>query len=625
MLSLGIYNALDAGSHFTYQLKIDGDRKIALAAKIILQHTDNHAEPFAQQLADLRKTCEDSLITKPKHPTPLPGKLHSQYESTAKMPMNESAHTTYLVKKKITAGKIKPEKFFVFKENPSGRPISEIEAFNADCYRLLLGERHPKVRAVHNTDGVRTGNVSAYIADFVSLAAKYRPLKETGYYAYTIDDGSTCHLSPMELAAQLQQSKIMDIWAAAYLEEENDLHDGNYGFTNSGVSIKIDDDRSTWPLSSKYALEGGVKPNDSQFQYKTAPCKAFPITSRDIRNFPMLIDAKPSHWTPRCDRDSTFISTAVIRHLLAKNQLHFDKYQMFLKRALIPDSVYEALGKAHFRNAKLRDAFVKHKCDRTKTLRAVLVNTPAFRMHLLRQYETALEKIKNDFDEYNSSCKDKTLGIPLDEVRTTMAKMWDDIEEAETAHNMLAQRQDRLETITKQPRAVPIISKPSFFERHAWVKYALIGAAAGLVMIGALAAITFTWGAATPIILGAAKAVGIAIGIKAAVAATATGAAVVSTGIVSMFTIVGAVLDAGFKKLFSEKKSDKTLTPQHSSIPSTSKVATPTVPPRRLKKIPSVLQTQSIFGDKTAGNSIRKPASIISEENMPSRRAFSLR
>ncbi|MCW8407867.1 hypothetical protein OQJ13_02650 [Legionella sp. PATHC035] len=48
----------------------------------------------------------------------------------------------------------------IFKIDESGRRITEIEAFNGMGYRLLLNDRTPKVRSVHDAEGHRVGVLS---------------------------------------------------------------------------------------------------------------------------------------------------------------------------------------------------------------------------------------------------------------------------------------------------------------------------------------------------------------------------------------------------------------------------------------------------------------------------------
>src|SRR5205085_3533671 len=121
----------------------------------------------------------------------------------------------------------------LIKFNIYGRSISEIEAFNGFCYQILLGDRHPDVASAYDEHGDRIGVTSRLIPDFQSI---HNYVKN-----HNVINTDT-----------LLNKKIIDIWVAAYVEEETDLHFNNYGFNQKGEFVKIDNDRSTWALTSKY-------------------------------------------------------------------------------------------------------------------------------------------------------------------------------------------------------------------------------------------------------------------------------------------------------------------------------------------------------------------------------------
>lgn len=604
ILSLGLCRSqLIRQTHY-YQLSISGIRKILLAIDTLLKTgcIEKETHDSLRQLHS-HYTAKQALKIKRQPP---PGSRSSRQYTHIKRQSNtqtNSLHTTYFLRELSHTGK--PQKLVVFKE--AHRSISEIEAFNSECYRLLLGERHPKVRPVHDhTSGARIGTASSYISGFTPLAEKYKKIERSMHYAYRKADGTTGLCSPKELAQQLNQSKMMDIWTAAYLEEENDLHDGNYGFNKDGMSVKIDDDQSAWELTCPYVADGGID-KDNKEVTGVKPKEAFPITATDITHFPRLTHAHPRHWIFQ----STEISPTVLKHLLEDDQAQIAKYQMFLKRALMPDSVYENIGSTYIRNENIRDRFAQHKCERTKQLQKALINTPAFRACLHEHYAVIYKNIVKDFEQYNRRCERKALQIPMNDVHENMTQMLRDIKKANAEH-LSIQRKNKIHTIP-----TPTASKPGFFKRHSWIKHALIGAAIGLAVVGALAIIAYTWGAATPILLGAAKTVGMALGIKATLAATATGATLASTGIASTFTLIGTATGIGLATDFSGKTSSPKPTPTPTPPQSALKATQPAIPPRRQpKKATASLREQSIFKDKKSSgtNSPKLDVAIMPEE-----------
>lgn len=342
-----------------------------------------------QHLHSFRKICEAQAKAqqeiKKKRPAPTKSKEYSalQFHENKKVPAS-----TYDVKhaSKIT----NPKKRYIFKKSPGGRSISEFEAFNGFCYRLLLGERHPKVSVVYHEDGTRAGLVSKEIDGFVSF-------RDLGRRTIT--------------PADLLKSEIVKIWAAAYTEEENDLHSGNYGIGAHGFAVKIDDDQATWPLTSKYAM---VSPKHTlpTLGYKTAPVNAFRVTRRDIENFPVLQDADPHNWPDRPNQNPLFNA------LIPEKKFQQEKYYMFLKRILIPRGVYEAIGLATIRSDKKRKEFVDHKCNKTEELKKVLLNTPAFQNYIINN-PTIIAQILNEFKQYNEDYKkdnDSHLKVHLNEI-----------------------------------------------------------------------------------------------------------------------------------------------------------------------------------------------------------------
>ena len=166
-----------------------------------------------------------------------------------------------------------PQKEYLFKENTSGRRISEIETFHAICYRLLLGERHPKINSIYNKkDGKLLGTMSRKIPGYQSLQDFLKA-----------NQGE----SKLSLQTKLLEAEVVKIWAAAYMEDEYDLRADNYGFDRSGYCVKIGSEQATWKLTSKYR---SIDANTAEpaMGHILAPAAVFRVTKRDIEVFPIF-------------------------------------------------------------------------------------------------------------------------------------------------------------------------------------------------------------------------------------------------------------------------------------------------------------------------------------------------
>ncbi len=373
LLSLGMTTIKDNN----YILIITSARKIMLAIDAFYhlpEYKIKKNELLFLSLNKYKHQCE--LILSDKNPVYIPpkSKLISKFKKKDNS-LLESSNVTYRIIKNRLLGK-KPKEY-VHKDNLSGRQISEIEVFNGFCYRLLLGKRHPKMISTHGSQGERTGMASELLSGFRSIwndYEQYGPLTKE----------------------KLLKSEFIKILVASYTEEETDLHLNNYGFDDTNFCVKIDDDRSTWPLTAKYA---GVDPEkgDPTGDYKTPPMTDFIVTERDIASFPTLQDAKPFHWL---DFLKTLIEKNAWDVLLNEKKFINDKFYMFLKRILIPDEVYEAIAYATIGSEKTMSRFAHHKSNKTQKLKNALLNTPEFKEYVLAN-QHIIEQLKKEFAEYN--------------------------------------------------------------------------------------------------------------------------------------------------------------------------------------------------------------------------------
>lgn len=141
-------------------------------------------------------------------------------------------------------------------------------------------------------------------------------------------------------AGALVTAGVAKALLAAYVFMEDDCHRANIGLDSSGKVIKIDHDMSFWPIT--YLIKGHRKPHLSD------PTKNWPISIKDLRDFPVLVDAKPWYWPatdrflPRLARSGNArrnrysnSDTAFFKQLRKNPEFVQEKYKFLLKTLLL--------------------------------------------------------------------------------------------------------------------------------------------------------------------------------------------------------------------------------------------------------------------------------------------------
>ncbi|OGT35460.1 MAG: hypothetical protein A3F11_01665 [Gammaproteobacteria bacterium RIFCSPHIGHO2_12_FULL_37_14] len=542
-------------------ITITSDRKIIEAINFF-QKPALEYYPFEQNtklyenLINYKLECEDHLIEKKQNPLPRKHKklsaLKTKTDGPSLIPGNNS--TSLVINKKLN-------KEYVYKAMGQ-RYISELEVFNAFCYRLLLGNRHPKAKVVYNVgyqDSKRAGLVSELVTPFTSFYDKCVK-KELIVSSISLDE--------------LISSEIMKVLVAAYVEEENDLHIGNYGIGPDGFCVKIDDNQATWPLTSKYLMLDSEH-GEPIFLRNPPPHNAFRVTQRDIETFPKLQDAKPYNWFDQGNDSYLFEN---IKEIVNHEKVIADEYNMFLKRILLPNCAYESIGQATISSEKIRKEFVAHKCAKTNTLKQVLVNTPTFQ-HYVMTHPNAIHTILNEFKEYNADYpKDTDANLRIDvstiqnnfnKIQAVCSKKFHRAQEesdsiasiqnlfistnepSENKKNVIIPRSTSQETFDAIKQECENLSR-SPIKRFPWVKDILIGFGIGIAIVGILAVTAATVGGALPIVLGVGTAIGASLGMGKI--ATIAGLILMSVGCVGIITGIAGLIGA-IKRKFSNKKN----------------------------------------------------------------------
>lgn len=329
----------------------------------------------------------------PSKELPRKGRPASTYAVVGSITSDSSA--SHVTKKVQHTNKSNKTKDGVFKTETFGRRITEIEAFNAICFRLLLNDMTPKVHAVYDEQGNRLGSESSIIENFHSLDNKFLPPP-------SIED--------------LAEAGMGRILAADYTEEENDARSGNMAYNPVTKKLhKFDHDQATWPITSTYA---GIDPLVRNISNGgLAPVNAFPVTQSDFDTFPYLTNAKPFNFPTK---DNSRINLNGIEKI---QKFKDDVHLTWLKRILIGTDVYQRAAEATITSPKLRERLVNHKAQRTALLRSELLKNPNF-----LQYVASKPNLKNEvlaeFERYNQEYKDASpLRVDLNEIERNFSAL----------------------------------------------------------------------------------------------------------------------------------------------------------------------------------------------------------
>lgn len=431
-------------------LNITGYRNVSRALDAIDASGWIIKQEDRDSLNALKKVCDDYLAAKEKQPLVLPrkAKLFEQFEEVRMIdPYGDGSKLLSVVRKKKNPDNQKEDSLYLYKASKYDRSDTDIEVFNSFCYRLDLNDRHPKVRAVYR-NGKRFGLLSKMVDGYKNYHHLYKEEKQKGdLHSFTAD--------------KLVASEVVKVWTAACLEKENDMHGKNHGPNAQGYANKIDAGRSEWTHTSAFLRVDPYLPfppsmNDDHDIPITIPAKSFKLTVGDILGFPFLNSTQVSRWPTTTD------AHIFEQYEEAQKNKKFidDKYFIFLKRALIPDSAYGAIGLATIKSNKKRAQLVKSKCARTNELKKVLRGVDEFYDYL--ETPMLLEKILEDFEIYNNGFKkleDDYLKIDLNTIRHNF-------------HELKATR-------------------PTFFERNVFLRNLLISfavvAGAALLVFGVAA------------------------------------------------------------------------------------------------------------------------------------------
>ncbi len=364
-------------------------------------------EELLQALQDYAKHCE--AIQSKKQTAPPPPKSKNNYESYTRI--SEMVSTNYATEE-LKKSKAEYDKFVYFKRNPTSRSISEIEAYNALCYRMYI--RHSKVKSGVDQNGKRTGLFSTKLEGFISV------------YDYVTTQNNNIPLKK-KLLLDAEFAKIL---AASYAEKEYDLHPKNYGLMPVVVNgvrklcfVKIDDDQTAWPLTSKY---NSKDPRKLIFDHLKTPEASFPVSAIDLDYFPMLNDAMPNHWCTYANQEKIFDQRDLFS-LYYDDEFIKQKYFTWLKRILIPNDAYVSAAQATLRSTNKQQKFSQEKCNRTEELKSELLGLQSFQDYVVNNPHV-IDEICAEFTEFNRE-EQKYMQINIEEVRNNFTRIKNEVKQ----------------------------------------------------------------------------------------------------------------------------------------------------------------------------------------------------
>jgi len=310
-------------------------------------------------------------------------------------PIVRSSHTITITKKKN-----KPESLWFFKKYcKEERPLAEYETYIGEIYRIILGDKAPKIRIVYNESGEIAGSISKKLPGFIPLSKTILNINQL------INDG------------------LSEILFASYFNAEDDLHKGNFGSNG-----KIDHDMSAWPITSHFKgkrpiLGHTLLPN---------PHDAFSITKRDIKNFPNVQDIRPFYWPTNFLFASNWALevaySSAEKHTFSQLAYNPDfeqnKYYTALKIILIPPKTFENIGLASLTHKSRQLEINQFYLTRQSTLYKTLLKLKEFRL-FVQKNPSLFKKILDEFSIYNDSLRKKqSLFLDLTTAKKDFYLLW---------------------------------------------------------------------------------------------------------------------------------------------------------------------------------------------------------
>lgn len=327
-------------------------------------------------------------------------------------------------------------------DKPLGDDITGVHrAFLATKF-TKTGQRRFYIRIIHDDEPSFVSQYCAVGNNFYRLFSSYNPkgrvirsdeidpqTKERqtiGYISRQIPGFRPISQIPNEiLRAHMStpsgrlKKQLADLFVAAYIGAENDLHNGNWGLDDSANIVKIDNDQTFFAHTARYKEQHTASDNPLRLAKWPASIYprdyAFPITLSDLERLPILNHAQPSNW-PASNQGPDM--KGYCQQLSQDKVFQKLKWRAMTRFLLTDDTQLEDIVKADTTllpdAAKLSEFLIHRKSE----LKRKLLLCPQYREYLTSMRESEFNAIREEFIEYNARhCKKLADGTRDDEVK----------------------------------------------------------------------------------------------------------------------------------------------------------------------------------------------------------------
>jgi hypothetical protein len=347
--------------------KIRGKRNVEEAIYVLLQDLPEEEIGAQNQLEGFRKTIVSAIKERDRlaqKKIPIFAKKLVDYQDPIQEKIDISTHAVKPVSK--------DNKIYFFKPNYGA--ITEIESFNAELFRLLLGDdRVAKAWPVYDEDGMRRGVISEKLEgdSIVSYLEK------------------TPGLSWDALINKLIASGYHELGAAESLLRERDAHWRNVIFNHDNLVSRYDFDQSDFPNTCIYL---GRDPNSPyQITNKVAntvttenfnpPNQGFRARAYDIIHWPLTKEIQGHGIYQEFKLRNGLEHLEQIKNNAEGQALKWKIYLIFI---LLDDNVYRTITEKFFTSRKRKEHYFHECLKKRQEYLEILPEIPAFRKYVRR-------------------------------------------------------------------------------------------------------------------------------------------------------------------------------------------------------------------------------------------------
>jgi len=379
---------------------VSGYNSVIEAIKVLLDYANENKKTTKLNEKKLSNVLSDIIsrreeVYKVKGKNMYHRKDASQNKDMEQSTVSQSAHN---VKKQIT-----PKNKIVYNK-PQPGAISEIESFNSELFRLLLGtKRVGKVRSTYDSQGIRTGSVSREMEGYCSI----KDYVTTNKLAYKLA------VSPDKLKVQNELKNMLinggfgKVEVANHVFADDDAHWGNVGINKQGEIGRIDFDRALWPITSSYA---GIDPNKDRDvrNESVSPKHAFPVSIIDIVKLPNTSDTKPDNAMKYHVERDLYLDNSFLSSIQMDGKFIHDKWYAYLKYILINDEMYKSRLDYCISSEKRKNEILPYLVERRDAFKEKLLSIPEFRNYIIYNPDV-IKNIIHEFNDLNETYKNKPL------------------------------------------------------------------------------------------------------------------------------------------------------------------------------------------------------------------------